>query len=60
MAKGETLRKWKEANQYRLVVDFNKGSETDKPLIDKLEETPNKSQYVKGLIRQDLDGESGK
>ena len=58
MAKGETLRKWRKENQYRLAVDFNRSSESDKPLIDKLEQVPNKAQYVKHLIRRDLDGES--
>lgn len=55
MATGETLRKWREANQYRLAVDFNRNSETDKPLIEKLEEQENKAAYVKGLIRHDLE-----
>ena len=56
MAKGETLRKWRAANQYRLVVDMNRNSDADKPLIDKLEEQPNRAAYVKGLIRRDIDG----
>lgn len=55
MATGETLRKWREANQYRLAVDFNRNSEADKPLIDKLESVDNKSAYVKGLIRGDIE-----
>ena len=60
MATGETLRKWRKANQYRLAIDFNRGSESDKPLIEKLEQQENKSQYVKGLIRRDIDGDGGK
>lgn len=61
MATGEALRKWRKANQYRLAIDLNRNSETDKPLIEKLEEQPNKSAYVKRLIQQDIDGgESGK
>jgi len=58
MATGETLREWRKANQYRLAIDFNKGSEADKPLIEKLEQQENKAQYVKGLIRRDIGGES--
>ena len=58
MATGETLRKWRKTNQYRLVVDMNRNAEDDKPLIAKLEAQGNKAQYVKSLIRRDLDGES--
>ena len=61
MAKGEVLRKWQKANQYRLVVDFNRNKERDKPLIKKLDEEKDKSgkaEYVKRLIERDLDGES--
>lgn len=57
MATGETLRKWRKANQQRLVVDFNRNSETDKPLIEKLDSVENKSRYIKGLIQRDISGE---
>ena len=57
MAKGETLRKWRAVNQYRLVVDLNKGSDEDAPIIAKLEAQPNKARYVKGLIREDIAAE---
>ena len=57
MAKGEALREWRKANQYRLAIDFNRNSEGDKPLIEKLEAQENKARYVKDLIRHDLDGE---
>lgn len=57
MATGETLRKWREANTYRLAVDFNRNKEGDKPLIAKLEEVDNKAQYVRELIRHDIGGE---
>ena len=60
MVEGNKLRSWKKANLYRLSIDMNRNSETDKPLIAKLEEQPNKSAYVKSLIRQDIDGEDGK
>lgn len=56
MATGETLREWRKENQYRLAVDLNRNSEDDKPIIEKLEEQENKAQYVKGLIRRDIDG----
>lgn len=59
MATGETLREWRKANQYRLAVDFNRNSETDKPLIEKLEEQDNKAAYVRGLIRHDIEEEKG-
>ena len=55
MSKGETLRKWRAAHQYRLVVDLNRDSEADAPIIERLEAQPNKARYVKGLIRRDID-----
>lgn len=58
MVKGEKLREWKKANRYQLVIDFNRNNEDEKPLIEKLEAQDNKAQYVKGLIRHDLEGES--
>ena len=58
MAKGETLRKWRAAHQYRLVVDFNR--DTDAPIVEKLEAQPNKARYIKGLIRADIDAAAEK
>ena len=61
MAKGEVLRKWQKANTYRLVVDFNRNSERDEPLIKKLDEEKKKSgkaDYIRRLIQRDIDGES--
>lgn len=58
MVDGDKLREWKRENLYRLSIDLNRNSESDKPLIERLEQVPNKSQYVKHLIRRDLDGES--
>ena len=52
MAKGETLKKWRKENQYRLAIDFNRNSENDRPLIEKLEEQDNKAAFVKGLIKE--------
>ena len=57
MAQGDKLREWKKENMYRLSVDLNRNSKADKPIIEKLEEQPNKAQYVKGLILQDIDGD---
>ena len=60
MVKGEKLREWKKSNRYQLAIDFNRNSEQDKPLIEKLEslEHGGKAKYVKGLIRQDIEGGS--
>jgi len=55
MVKGEKLRDWKKANLYRLSVDFNRNSEHDKPLIEKLEEQEHKATYVKELIWRDVE-----
>ena len=61
MVEGEKLREWKKANRYQLAIDLNRNSETDKPIIEKLESVDNKAAYVKGLIRDDIEnGESGK
>ena len=59
MVEGDKLREWKRANRYQLSIDLNRNSESDKPIIAKLESVDNKSGYVKGLIRRDI-GESGK
>ena len=56
MVQGEKLREWKKEHMFRLSIDLNR--EKDKPLIDKLEEQENKSEYVKTLIRRDIGGES--
>ncbi len=55
MVEGDKLREWKKANRYQLAIDLNRNSEADKPIIAKLEEQDNKSAYVKGLIRRDID-----
>ena len=61
MVEGDKLREWKKANRYQLAIDLNRNSETDKPIIAKLEEQPNKAAYVKGLIQADIEnGEPGK
>ena len=52
MATGETLKKWRKENQYRLAIDFNRNSDSDRPLIEKLEEQDNKAAFVKGLIKE--------
>ncbi len=54
MAKGEKLKEWKRANQYRLIVDFSKANEEERPLIERLEAQDNKSGYIKRLISQDI------
>lgn len=59
MAKGEALRKWREKYQYKLVVDMNRNSDADRPLIEKLESVDNKAQYVKKLIRNDIESGEG-
>lgn len=59
MAKGEALRKWREKYQYKLVVDMNRNSDADRPLIEKLESVDNKARYVKKLIRDDIESGEG-
>ena len=56
MVQGDKLREWKKENMYRLSIDLNR--EKDAPIIDKLEEQPNKAAYVKQLILDDIDGGS--
>ena len=58
MATGETLRRWRKDRLYRLTIDFTRGTEqrpNDQALIDKLEEQPNKSGYIKQLIKGDIE-----
>lgn len=60
MVQGDAQKRYKAKNTVRVCIDFNRA--TEQPLIDKLESEPNKSGYVKGLIRQDIErdgGESG-
>lgn len=59
-----TIAKKKEFNQSRYIQDFMRSryirlqillsKETDTDIIEKLNQQPNKSEYVKRLIRQDL------
>lgn len=59
-----TIAKKKEFDQSRYIQDFMKSryirlqillsKETDTDIIEKLNQQPNKSEYVKRLIRQDL------
>ena len=36
------------------VIDFNVGSDEDMKILNHLDEKPNKSRYVKGLIKEDM------
>ena len=54
LVQGEAQKRYKAKNTVRVTVDFNRA--TEQPLIDKLEEQPNKSGYIKQLIKNDLEG----
>lgn len=55
MVEGDKLRQWKKEHLYRLSIDLNRDSADDAPIIEKLESVPNKSAYIKGLVRRDID-----
>lgn len=45
--------KYDKANTMMLNVKLNRKSDAD--IIDKIEKVGNKSAYIKGLIREDID-----
>ena len=45
--------KYRKETQYRLMTTINK--KTDKDIIAKLESVNNKTEYIKDLIRQDIE-----
>jgi len=53
----ESQQKWIKENTKIVNLRFN--TETEKDLLNKLEEQENKAGYIKGLIRDDIkkDGE---
>ena len=53
MVQGEAQKRYKAKNTVRVCIDFNRV--TEQPLIDKLDEQGNKSGYIKGLIRDDIE-----
>lgn len=48
----KAIRKYKQAKVRRIPFDFN--IEKEKDVLDKLDSTPNKKQYIVGLIREDM------
>lgn len=51
IAKKATL-KYRKKNIKQIILDLNRTTDTD--IIDRLESVPNRSQYLKELIRNDL------
>ena len=51
--KNATLR-YKQKAIIRFVLDFNRNSEKDMAICDHLNSTPNKTQYIKSLIWDDM------
>ena len=51
----ERQAKWDQANTIRFLVKFVKTTEAD--LIEHLNQQPNKSGYIKSLIRADIQRE---
>lgn len=49
----ERQAKWDQANTIRFLVKFVKTTEAD--LIEHLNQQPNKSGYIKSLIRADME-----
>ena len=53
MVQGEAQKRYKAKNTVRVCIDFNRA--TEQLLIDKIDEQENKSGYIKGLIRDDIE-----
>ena len=41
-------------NITKRVIDFNRNSDEDVKILNHLDAQPNKTQYVKGLIKKDM------
>lgn len=48
----EAKARYRKKSVTSLTIDFY--NNTEKPLIDKVKSQPNKSGYVKGLIKKDI------
>lgn len=51
-------RRYQNKVIWRYGIQFNKNTESE--LIDHLQRQPNKQGYIKGLIRQDMEGRKEK
>ena len=51
-AQANWTKKWAKENTK--LVNFRFNLETDKEILDKLNSVPNKTEYVKGLIVEDI------
>lgn len=49
----ERSKEWNKTNLKSVTIQFNKVS--DKDIIDKLNEVPNKTDYIRQLIRSDIE-----
>ena len=52
-AKKKADEKWRRANLKQVKFNFNKPG--DKDVLDKLDSVENKTDYVRRLIKEDLD-----
>ena len=55
--KYEPQRRYHAKAIVRVTVDFNRNTESE--LIGKIESEPNKSGYIKRLVREDVEREKG-
>lgn len=53
MADSEAKRKWDAAHTKKILLKLN--CNTDKDVLQKLDNVPSKQGYIKALIRKDLD-----
>ena len=54
----EPQKRYIAANIMRVTVDFNRKTESDQPRIEKIQAVDNKTAYIKGLIRDDVERET--
>ena len=48
-----SVKKYRKKNVLHVGIDFNRNTEPD--LVEKMEAVENRSGYVKGLVRRDIE-----
>lgn len=53
-----TEKRYRDRSILHVGINFNRNTESE--LVEKMEKVPNRSRYIKDLIREDLEREKGK
>lgn len=52
-----TEKRYRDRSILHVGINFNRNTEPE--LVEKMEKVPNRSRYIKDLIREDLEREKG-